>query len=63
VTIYFSDCRPKTYTAGEAFADTGADLHIARDNGSTVAETIATFLLPVGALLLISEPGPEGCPL
>jgi quercetin dioxygenase-like cupin family protein len=63
VTIYFSDCQPKTYTAGEAFTDTGTDLHIASNNGSTVAETIATFLLPVGAPLLISEPAPAECPL
>ncbi len=28
-----------------------ADQHVARNNGSTTAETIATFLLPVGAPL------------
>ena len=61
VTIYFKHCQAKTYTAGQAFVDTGTALHIARNNGSTTAETIATFILPMGAPLLVSEPAPKHC--
>jgi quercetin dioxygenase-like cupin family protein len=63
VTITFKHCRTVTYTAGQAFVDTGTALHNARNTGSSTAETIATFVLPVGAPLLISQPAPKHCPV
>jgi hypothetical protein len=65
ITNYHSDdpaCTPQVYSAGESFVDEGGDdAHILRNEGTTVAETIAVQFLPHGAVRRIDEPSPGNC--
>jgi quercetin dioxygenase-like cupin family protein len=62
VTKYSSDCSANRYIAGQAFVEHGPrDLTMVRNEGSTQAETIATFLTPVSASLREDVPAPNGC--
>src|SRR5262249_39961082 len=55
-------CTPHTYTAGQGFIDSGADVHDLRNEGSVQAETIAVQLLPQHATPKIAlVPGPGTC--
>ncbi len=64
VTDYESSdprCRGRTYGAGSAFLDSGTDVHLLRNNGSTSAETIAFQLVPHGVMRRIDAPEPANC--
>ena len=55
-------CTPTVYEAGQGFVDPGGgDVHILRNEGSVEAETIATQLLPAGAVRRIDTPAPGNC--
>jgi hypothetical protein len=67
LTMYEADdpsCRPQLFPAGTGSieADTAAHHHMLRNETDEVAETIVTFLLPVGALLRTDLPDPGQCP-
>ena len=53
LTVYRADdpsCTPTVYPAGSSFIDPGGDnVHIARNEGTTPVELLATYLLPIGA--------------
>lgn len=63
VTNYMGDdpaCTPHVYTAGQGFVDPGGkDVHILRNEGTDVAETIAVQYLQQGAVRKtdVAEPG------
>src|SRR5215469_9254818 len=61
VTTYSAqDCTAQTYTAGQAFVQSGpTDENMVRNDGSVPAETIVTFITPPGAPLR-GDP-PPGC--
>jgi hypothetical protein len=65
ITNYLSDdptCTPHVYTVGQSFVDAGGDdAHILRNEGTTVAETIAVQFLPRGEARKIDEPSPGNC--
>jgi hypothetical protein len=65
VTRYASDCTKTTYTVGQAFLELGRDQIIyVRNEGSTPAEVLATFIVPAGtanADLRIDQPAPANC--
>ena len=62
VTKYSAqDCTAHTYTAGQAFVENGpADENLVRNDGSVLAETIVTFIIPPGAPIRGDAP-PPGC--
>jgi hypothetical protein len=63
VTKYSAkDCSSQTYTAGQAFVETGpTDENMVRNNGTVPAETYVTFITPVGATPRDDVPAPSGC--
>lgn len=66
MTIYEGDdptCTPHVYTAGtgDVEATTNTHIHNLRNETSSIAQTIVTFLLPVGAPLRIDLPDPGYC--
>ena len=66
ITVYSPDsgCVPTDYPAGTGFIDPGdGHVHILRNEGTVVAETIAVQLLPAGAARRIDASTPAGCPL
>jgi hypothetical protein len=60
VTKYSSDCVATRYTAHQAFVELGPrDINMVRNESSTTqADTIVTFLTPVGANLKEDVPAP-----
>jgi quercetin dioxygenase-like cupin family protein len=57
------DCKPHVYTAGMGFVDHGGGhVHIIRNEGDVVAQTIAVQLIPAGATRRIDAPAPGNCP-
>jgi mannose-6-phosphate isomerase-like protein (cupin superfamily) len=67
MTIYEGDdptCTPHVYTAGtgDVEATTNTHIHNLRNETGSVAQTVVTFLLPVGAPLRIDLPDPGYCP-
>ena len=66
VTYYRGDdpaCTPHRYAAGQGFWDHGGDVHIVRNEGTTSATFLATFLnVPPGTAPRIDEPSPGNCP-
>jgi hypothetical protein len=54
-------CRGRVYDRGSAFVDSGNDIHLVRNNGSTEAEMIACQLVPRGAMRRIDAPEPANC--
>ncbi len=67
ITEYEGDdpmCTPHVYPAGTGFVDKGGDhhVHLLRNEGTIPAETIASQLIPAGALRRIDEPDPGYCP-
>ncbi len=65
VTGYEGDdpeCKPTVYTQGMAFVDSGGDhVHLIRNEGTAVAQTIAVQLIPAGAERRIDAPDPGNC--
>ena len=66
-TTYEADdksCSPTHYPAGSVYVDPGyGNVHIARNEGSTVLELEVTFLdVPVGGPTRIDHPAPGNCP-
>jgi hypothetical protein len=67
LTMYEGDdpsCTPKLFPAGTGSieADTSDHIHMLRNETGTVAQTIVTFLVPVGALIRTDLPDPGHCP-
>jgi quercetin dioxygenase-like cupin family protein len=66
LTVYRSDdgrCKSKTYSAGQTFAEYPTQVMNTRNEGSVVAEVVATFTgVPVGGLTRIDQPSPGTCP-
>jgi len=66
VTNYESDdpdCQPHVYTQGMSFVDEGGShVHIIRNEGTIVAQTIAVQLIPAGATRRIDAAAPANCP-
>lgn len=65
VTDYESDdpkCAGQVYPAGTSFVDRGGrDVHMLRNNGDVVAETIAVQLIPANAPRRIDAAAPGNC--
>lgn len=67
LTMYDADdpsCTPQVFPAGAGSLEAGTSTHshILRNETGTIAETIVTFLVPVGAPLRIDRPDPGTCP-
>ena len=64
VTLYEArGCTRRQVSAGGAFAEEPGDVHLLRNEGTVTAETIVTFIAPVGADTRIDEPQPAHCPV
>jgi hypothetical protein len=65
VTAYDGDdrkCRPRVYTSGMGFVDSGGDhVHNLRNEGTVEARTIAVQLIPADAVRRIDAPAPGTC--
>ncbi len=66
MTFYSSEdptCTPRTYSAGQAFIDSGqGHVHIARNEGSENLELWATYFdVPPGGAFRIDAPNPGNC--
>ena len=56
-------CQPHVYTQGMTFVDPGGDhVHILRNEGDIVAQTIAVQLIPAGSARRIDVADPGNCP-
>jgi predicted metal-dependent enzyme (double-stranded beta helix superfamily) len=56
------DCKPHVYTVGMGFVDPGGGhVHIIRNEGNVVAQTVAVQLVPAGQVRRIDAPGPGNC--
>ena len=56
-------CPRTTVTAGQAFVESGGEVHLARNAGSTPVELNATFLARPGTTeFLIPQRRPRVCP-
>lgn len=56
-------CTPHVYTVGMGFVDPGAGhVHIIRNEGTEVAQTIAVQLIPAGQPRRIDAASPGNCP-
>jgi hypothetical protein len=65
LTLYRGDdptCTPQVVPAGSGFVDEGGDVHLVRNEGSTVTVVYVTSLVPRGAARRIDEPSPGNCP-
>lgn len=68
MTFYEGDdpsCTPIVRSAGQGFVgilDPGEHAHIARNETTSTATVIATYLAPPGAMLRIDQPSPGNCP-
>jgi len=66
VTAYMGDdpdCTPHVYTVGMGFVDPGdGHVHIIRNEGSVVAQTITVQLIPANAVRRIDVANPGNCP-
>jgi quercetin dioxygenase-like cupin family protein len=67
LTVYEGNgpsCTPRVVTAGTGFLEAGTNdhMHMIRNETSSVAETVVTYLVPPGAPLRIDLPDPENCP-
>ena len=62
VTKYSADCTVNRYTAGQAFVERGpTDVNMVRNETTTTAETLVTFIIPVGVPPIHSVPAPPDC--
>ncbi len=56
------ECSPHVYTVGMGFVDPGGDhVHIVRNEGTSVAQTIAVQLIPAGQPRRIDADDPGNC--
>jgi hypothetical protein len=55
------DCTGTTYPAGTAYIE-ATEPHIVRNEGATVVESNAFFLVPTGVGRRIEESSPGNCP-
>ena len=67
LTVYEGDdpsCTPRVVTAGTGIVEAGTNdhIHMIRNETSSVAETVVTYLVPPGAPLRIDLPAPGNCP-
>jgi quercetin dioxygenase-like cupin family protein len=59
-----ASCTRKVYTAGQSFTDIGCgDVHLVRNEGSTVAVDVAVQIVPAGAPRRIDAPAPACSPV
>ena len=64
LTFYHGDdptCTPAVYQAGDALVDTGNDVHVGRNEGTTEVVVIVTRFLPDGAPTRIDQPASASC--
>jgi quercetin dioxygenase-like cupin family protein len=62
VTRILADgCTRESFHAGQGFVEKPNAVHMVRNEGTVPAETIVTFIVPVGAPVLAPEPAPVGC--
>jgi hypothetical protein len=65
ITAYEGDdpeCKPHVYTVGMGFVDAGGShVHIIRNEGDVVAQTVAVQLIPAGQPRRIEAPDPGNC--
>jgi quercetin dioxygenase-like cupin family protein len=62
VTKYSADCTVNRYSAGQAFVERGpTDVNMVRNETKKTAETLVTFIIPVGAAPIHSVPAPPRC--
>ncbi len=62
VTKYESDCSKATYAAGQTFIEFGRDkAAFVRNEGSTPAELVQTYINPPNAEPRIDQPAPASC--
>jgi quercetin dioxygenase-like cupin family protein len=54
-------CTRTEVSAGGAFVEEPGDVHVLRNETAQTAETIVTFIVPVGAATRIDEPQPANC--
>jgi quercetin dioxygenase-like cupin family protein len=59
LSVYNSSCRKTTYPAGTAFSESSA-VHVARNEGTSPVEVVATFAAPANRALTLDRPNP-GC--
>jgi hypothetical protein len=67
LTMYEGDdpsCTPQLFPTGTGSieADTSGHIHMLRNETTSVAETVVTFLVPVGAPIRTDLPDPGTCP-
>jgi quercetin dioxygenase-like cupin family protein len=66
LTYYRGDdpaCTAHRYSSGQGFWDQGGDVHTVRNEGTTPATLVVTFLnVPPGSAPRIDEPSPGNCP-
>jgi len=64
VTRYGTDCSSEMYGAGQSFYETGAKTFVVKNEGTTPAVVIVTFVVPGGTPttgLRLDEPQPTTC--
>jgi quercetin dioxygenase-like cupin family protein len=64
VTRYGTDCSSETFGAGQSFYETGAKTFVVKNEGTTPAVVIVTFVVPGGTPstgLRLDEPQPATC--
>ena len=59
--ILANGCTRESFQAGQGFVEQPNAVHMVRNEGTMPAETIVTFIVPVGAKVLTPEPAPAGC--
>jgi quercetin dioxygenase-like cupin family protein len=63
-TLYMGDdhtCTPHVVPAGSGFVDSGADVHVVRNEGSEELVVVVASLIPAGATRRIDQPRPGHC--
>jgi quercetin dioxygenase-like cupin family protein len=57
-------CETRTFTAGQTFLEFGPkDVNLTRNETDGVTETVVTFMLPVGAPIMVDAAAPGSCSL
>ena len=65
LSVYHADdptCTPEVVTAGHGFVDSGADVHMVRNEGSVETVVYVVSIIPAGATRRIDQPQPSNCP-
>ena len=64
LALYDDKCARTTYAAGSGFSDYNRKVHVARNEGSTDAVVLVTYVRPAPTPRLpnaVDEPAPAGC--